>query len=300
MTNTMPYLGEIAALVTAFCWSMTSIIFTAAGKRIGSLQVNLYRLPIAIVLLAVTYTVIFGDFTVRWQPALWLAVSGVIGLAIGDTFLFQAFVLIGSRLSMLLLSLAPPMTVILAFFFLGEVVSFTGILGIIITIAGVSWVVAERTPDAFGQKTRVSWNGVFFGVMASLGQAVGLIFAKKGLVPEMNPLFATLIRMFSAAIILWPLTLLMGRVKTPRELFSQDRTALKLVLAGVVFGPFLGVTLSLISVKYTDTGVAATLMSIVPVLMIPLVIILEKEKPTWRAVLGAVIAVAGVALIFLR
>ncbi|HFE65527.1 MAG TPA: EamA family transporter, partial [Caldithrix sp.] len=74
----MPYLGEIAALVTALCWSMTSIIFTAAGKRIGSLQVNLYRLPIAIVLLAITYTVFYGDFSVRWQPALWLAVSGVI------------------------------------------------------------------------------------------------------------------------------------------------------------------------------------------------------------------------------
>jgi len=296
----MPYLGEIAALATAVCWSLSSIVFTAAGKRIGALQVNLYRLPVAILLTAVTYTLIFDDFNIPLQSALWLAVSGVIGLAIGDIFLFQAFVMIGSRLSMLVLSLAPPMTAILAYFFLGEIISSIGIFGILITIAGVSWVVAERTPDSFGRKIHISWKGVFFATMAALSQAVGLIFAKKGLIPEMNPLLATLIRMFSAAVILWPFTLLMGKVKSPRSVFSNDNTALKLVIAGAIFGPFLGVTLSLISVKYIDTGVAATLMSIVPVLMIPLVLVLEKEHPSWRAVLGAAIAVGGVALIFLR
>ena len=296
----MLYLGEIAALATAVCWSLSSIIFTAAGKRIGALQVNLYRLPMAILLIAVTYTLIFDDFNIPLQSALWLAVSGVIGLAIGDTFLFQAFVMIGSRLSMLLLSLAPPMTAILAYFFLGEIISSIGIFGILITIAGVSWVVAERTPDSFGRNIHISWKGVFFAAMAAVSQAVGLIFAKKGLIPEMNPLLATLIRMSSAAVILWPFTLLMGKVKSPRSLFYNDNTALKLVLAGAILGPFLGVSLSLISVKYTNTGVAATLMSIVPVLMIPLVLVLEKERPGLRAVLGAAIAVGGVALIFLR
>jgi drug/metabolite transporter (DMT)-like permease len=296
----MPYLGEIAALATAVCWSLCSIAFTAAAKRIGPLQVNLYRLPMAIILIAVTYTFVFDDRNISLQSALWLVVSGVIGLAIGDTFLFQAFVMIGSRLSMLLLSLTPPMTAILAYFFLGEIVSSIGIFGILMTIAGVSWVVAERTSDSFGRKVRVSWKGIFFAVMAAVSQAVGLILAKKGLIPEMNPLLAALIRILSAGVILWPFALLMGKVKSPRSLFSNDNTALKMVIAGAILGPFLGVTLSLISVKYTDTGVAATLMSIVPVLMIPLVLVLEKEHPSWRAVLGAAIAVGGVALIFLR
>jgi drug/metabolite transporter (DMT)-like permease len=184
----MPYLGEIAALATAVCWSLCSIAFTAAAKRIGPLQVNLYRLPMAIILIAVTYTFVFDDRNISLQSALWLVVSGVIGLAIGDTFLFQAFVMIGSRLSMLLLSLTPPMTAILAYFFLGEIVSSIGIFGILMTIAGVSWVVAERTSDSFGRKVRVSWKGIFFAVMAAVSQAVGLILAKKGLIPEMNPL----------------------------------------------------------------------------------------------------------------
>jgi len=296
----MPYLGEFAALATALCWSVTSIVFTAAGRRIGALQVNLYRLPLAVLLLAVTYFLWVGRLDVPLQAVFWLAVSGVVGLAIGDTFLFQAMVTIGARLSMLLLSLAPPMTAILAFLFLGERISFVGILGIGITLAGVSWVVAERTPQPSGRRARISGKGVLLGILSALGQAVGLIFAKKGLIPEMHPLLATLIRMLSASVILWPLSLLIGKVKNPLTMFRRDHTALKLVLAGVVFGPFLGVTLSLLSIKYTDTGVAATIMSTVPVIMLPLVVLYEKEHVSWRAALGAVITVIGIALLFLR
>ncbi|GAB4372210.1 MAG: DMT family transporter [Calditrichia bacterium] len=296
----MNYIGEIAALTTALCWSLTSIVFTAAGKRIGALQVNLYRLPSAIILLTLTYTLFSGSFSSPLEPMLWLLLSGIVGLALGDTFLFQAFVTIGSRLSMLLLSLAPPMTAVLAFIFLGERLNLLAISGIIITLAGVSWVVSERTPDPLGGHKRVSLKGILWGVLAALGQAVGLIFAKKGLIAEIHPLLATLIRMVGATLVLWPISLMSGRVKNPIRLFTRDTTALKLVFIGVIFGPFLGVTLSLVSVKYTDTGVAATLMSVVPVVMIPLVILIEKERPSWRAVLGACITVLGVAILFLR
>ncbi len=296
----MPFLGEFAALATAVCWSFTAIIFTAAGKRIGALQVNLFRIPLAIILLGVTYLLVWGHSAVPAGSPLMLAISGVIGLAIGDTFLFQAMILIGSRLSMMLMSLAPPLTAVIAYFFLKESLSFTAIAGVALTVGGVFWVVAERLPDSTGERKRVSPRGVFFAFMGALGQATGLVFAKKGLVPEMNAMLGTLIRMASAGLLLWPATILARRVKNPLRLFSNDLTALRLMLAGVVFGPFLGVWLSLVSVKYTDTGVAATIMSTVPVLMIPLVIIIEKEKPSLRAITGAVVAVAGVAILFLR
>lgn len=294
------YIGEISALITALCWSITSIIFTAAGKRIGALQVNLYRLPLAIFLISLTYLLLGYSWNVPARAVYYLAISGIIGLAVGDSFLFEAFVRIGSRLSMLLLSLAPPMTAILAYFFLGETLNLISIVGILLTISGVSWVVAERRPDQTGKLHRISWSGVLFALLAALGQAVGLIFAKKGLIPQMHPLLATLIRMSGAALILWPLSLMIGKIQSPGTLLRRDPGALKLMLLGVFFGPYLGVTLSLISVKYTNTGIAATLMSTVPVMMIPLVVILEKEKPTIRSVAGAVIAVVGVALIFLR
>jgi drug/metabolite transporter (DMT)-like permease len=296
----VPYLGEIAGLTTAVCWSLTSIVFTIASRRIGALQVNLYRLPAAIFLLGLTYFLFWGNLNISAEVVFWLAASGVVGLAIGDTFLFQAMVIIGARMSMILMALAPPIAALLAYFFLGEIISPIGILGIAVTIAGVIWVVAERTPDPSGTKRRISLKGVLWGILAALGQAVGLILAKKGLNSDIHALLATLIRMLGAAAILWPLTLLTGKVKSPVRIFSKDRGAIKYMILGIIFGPYLGVTLSLVSVKYTQTGIAATLMSTMPVIMIPMVIAIEKEKVSKRAILGATVAVAGIAILFLR
>lgn len=296
----MPYLGEIAGLATAICWSLTSIAFTAASRRLGALQVNLYRLPAALILLSLTYVLFWGDFHFSYQTLLWLTASGVVGLAIGDTFLFEAMVLIGARMSMILMALAPPMAAILAYFFLYEIINPVGILGIGITIVGVVWVVAERTPDASGVRRRISVRGVIWGILAALGQAAGLILAKKGLISDIHPILATLIRMIGATVILWPLSLLTGQVQGPIKVFSKDRSAIKWMLIGIIFGPYLGVTFSLVAVKYTQTGIAATLMSTMPVIMLPMVIFIEKEKPSWRATIGAFIAVAGIAILFLR
>ncbi len=296
----MPYLGETAGLATAMCWSLTAIVFTAASRRIGALQVNLFRLPLALVLLATSYLVVEGNPDVPIEPVLWLTASGIVGLAIGDTFLFQAMAVIGARLSMILMALAPPMTAVLAYYFLNESISSLGIVGIFITVSGVIWVIAERSPQASGTPARITLTGFTWGILGALGQAVGLILAKQGLKTEIHALLATLIRMLGATLVLWPITLLMRKVKNPLRLFRADLTALKLTLLGVVFGPFLGVTLSLISIKYTETGIAATLMATVPVVMIPLVIWMEKEKPSRRAILGAAATVAGIALLFLR
>jgi drug/metabolite transporter (DMT)-like permease len=296
----MPYLGEIAGLTTALCWSLTAIVFTAASRRVGALQVNLYRLPLALILLFFSYLLIDGRFGVSRSSLSWLLASGVAGLAIGDSFLFEAMVLIGARLSMILMALAPPLTAVLAYFFLGETVGFTGMLGIAVTIGGVSWVVSERHSDANGLPGKISWLGIICGIFGALFQAVGLILAKKGLTAEVSPLLATLIRMSGATAALWPVILLLRKVKSPFRLFRADPTALKQLLLAVVFGPVLGVTFSLIAVKNTETGIAATLIATVPVVMIPFLILIEKEWPTWRAILGAAVTVGGIAMLFLR
>jgi drug/metabolite transporter (DMT)-like permease len=296
----MPFLGEIAGLTTALCWSLTAIVFTAASKRIGSLQVNLYRLPMALTLLFISYSIIDGRFEILRSNLFWLLASGVVGLAIGDSFLFEAMVLIGARLSMILMALAPPMTAVLAYFFLGETVGLTGILGVAITIGGVSWVVAERRSDLNGLPHKISWFGIICGVFGALFQAIGLILAKKGLSAEVSPLLATLIRMSGATVVMWSVTLFLKKIKNPIALFKTDPIALRQMMLAVVFGPVLGVTLSLTAIKYTETGIAATLIATVPVVMIPFLIVIEKEWPTWRAVLGALVTVAGIAVLFLR
>jgi drug/metabolite transporter (DMT)-like permease len=296
----MPYIGEFSGLVTAVCWSFTSIAFTAASRRVGALQVNLYRLPAALLLLGLTYFLFWGKTHIDLNASLWLISSGIVGLAIGDTFLFQAMVIIGARLSMILMALAPPIAAILAYFFLHEIISPIGVLGIVVTVAGVGWVVAERTPDPTGGTKRISPMGIFLGFMAAVGQAVGLILAKKGLISDIHPIMATLIRMIGATIILWPVAMLTRQIQSPVRVFKRDKSAIKWMIIGIIFGPYLGVTFSLIAVKYTQTGIAATLMSTMPVLMIPMVILIEKEKPSWRAIVGAFVAVAGIAILFLR
>ncbi len=295
----MQLLGEMAAMGTAICWSFSSVLFAVASKRVGPLVINLLRLPLAIFLLFTTYFLLKGDFSIAWQSAIYLALSGIIGLAIGDTFLFNSMVMVGARLSMLLLSLSPPITALLAYVFLGEVLGYWDVLGILVTLVGVIWVVLERPEKNPVIQKQLMWKGVVLGLLSAVAQSVGLLWAKMGLVASVDPLYGTLIRMSSAAIILWPLSFLLKRVKNPVKLIQADTTALKFLLAGVVMGPFLGVWLSLVAVKYTNTGIAATIMSVVPVTMIPLSIKFEKEKPTVRSVLGAVVAIAGIAILFL-
>jgi drug/metabolite transporter (DMT)-like permease len=115
-----------------------------------------------------------------------------------------------------------------------------------------------------------------------------------------NGFVASLIRIASAVIVIFPLARLAGEYNNPVEIYTKDRRALWLTFLGSFLGPFLGITLSLISVAYTTVGIAATLMAIVPILMLPLVKYMMKERVTWRALLGAVVAVGGVALLFLR
>ena len=294
----MTYWGEIAALGTAICWSFSAVFFTIASRRVGALTINLFRLPLAIFLLWGTYLISGGDFSIPREALFYLAMSGVLGLAIGDTFLFYSMVRVGSRISMLLLSLAPPITALLAFMVLGEVLSPKEILGIALAILGVSWVVLEQN-DAPRAQRRSFLKGVLLGVLSAFTQALNLIFAKKALVMDVDPLYGTLIRMLSAALILWPTSFLLRKIKNPLKMLKADVTAIKYLLSGVAMGPYLGVWLSLVAVKFTHTGVAATIMSIVPVTMIPISIRFEKEKPSIRSVIGAVITVVGIAFLFL-
>jgi len=296
----IPYTGEIAALATACCWTVTSMAFEAAGKRIGSLPVNFIRLVLALGFLSVFGAVTRGlplptDATPRaWG---WLALSGVIGFAVGDLCLFRAFVVVGARLAMLMMSLVPPITALIGLAVLGEQLGPLDLLGMGLTVGGVAWVVLERKKALDGSGSRPPASGILLGLGGAVGQAVGLVLSKHGM-GDYDPFAATQIRViagivgfaviFTAAGI-WPRV-----VEALRNRAAMARTAL-----GAVFGPFLGVSLSLLAVKHTEAGVAATIMAIVPVLIIAPSALLFKQPVTARAVLGAVIAVGGVAVLFL-
>jgi len=290
--------GEIAALATALLWAFTGIFFAEAARRIGALRVNLLRLPIALVLLSGALLATGTSFaTLDSRRFGLLAASGLVGLTIGDLALFAALVRIGPRLAALLMALAPVFATLAGALGLGELPGLLGLLGMSVTLGGVAWVVLERRD---GQAHPSDHRGaVALGVLAAACQGFGLVLAKAGMAGEVPPLAATWVRMGVATAGIWLLALLTGRT-AGLAIVDGVRRGFGPVLGGAVSGPFVGVWLSLVAARYTNVGVAATLMATTPVLIIPLVMFTERYRPTPRAILGALVAIAGVALLFSR
>jgi len=276
------------------------MMFAGAIRRIGSVQVNVVRLIIAAVLLIVT--ILAADLSIRlsFGQYAYLSISGCIGLVFGDTFLFKSFHVNGARISMLIMSLAPAISAILAYIILGEMLSVWGIVGIIVTTAGIVLVVVSNQQSEY-TKVKLTRNGLLYGFLGALGQGAGLVFARLAFVEgDINGFVATFVRIAASLVVLLPLTLMTGRIKNPIGVFWNDKRALMLTIGGAIFGPYLGITFSLIAIMYTKVGIAATLIATVPILMLPLVRIIYKERLSWHAIVGACVAVGGVAILFLR
>ncbi len=296
----MRWVGELSAVGTAGLWAATSVLFTAAVGRIGAVQVNVSRLAVASLLRAGTIAAAGLPLGLTARQAWLLVASGVVGLVFGDSFLFKAFDLVGARTSMLIMSLAPALAALLAFAFLGETLSGLAIAGTGLTLAGVAAVVWERsgTTDAAARRRPL---GAVFALLGALGQAGNLVLAKLAFREgPIDDFVASFVRIASSVCLLAPAAALAGRFHAPWRVFRADRRALVLVLLASVGGSYLGITLSLVAVKHADVGIAATLMATVPVLMLPMSRLVDRERLSWRAVGGAFVAVAGVAILFLH
>lgn len=296
----MPYIGEIAALITALLWSGTAIVFTEATKRVGSYVVNITRLILATIYLIITIIIFDLNFYISWEQIYLLGLSGIIGLVFGDGFLFKAFQYIGARLSMLVMSLGPPIAALLAYIFLGEVLSFWGIIGVVVTITGIALVILKRSEQPSSDIKRNSL-GYFFAFLGALGQAGNLIYAKEAfMLGEMNSFVATFYRMVPSIPFMYLLGILARRKRNKVKILKERKDALTFIIIGSFIGPFLGITFSLIAVANTYVGIASTLMSTVPILMLPLIKYYYKEKLSILSILGAAIAVIGIAILFLK
>ncbi|MGB9135608.1 MAG: DMT family transporter [Candidatus Bathyarchaeia archaeon] len=298
--------GQTAALTTSCLWTFNSILFTEAGRRIGSVSVNAYRIIMAVAFLCVAHVTLLGRLlpVATSEQWLWIGMSGIVGLGIGDFGLFAAFVIIGTRRSLLVMALSPIFASIAAFLLLGEIFSLSSTVGVAITLAGVVWVILEREQNAIEKplSRRARTWGLFLALIGALGQGTGLAFAKRGIYYEagmvLNPLSATLIRMMFGALFVWFAILVTGRIGELRRALSNQQ-GIRYTTAGSFIGPFLGVTFSMVAVTYTQAGIAQTLMSLMPVLIIPLVWVLYRQKTSLRGMVGAVIAVVGVSILWL-
>lgn len=296
----MPLLGEFSALLTACCWSGSALAFSAAAVRVGPIRLNVTRLFIAAVLLLSTVVLTGAELNLSKSQLTNLAISGLVGLVFGDTFLFKAYEYIGPRLGMLIMSAAPIVGAVVAYGALGETIGWFGILGMVVTLGGIAIVVLERR-ESFSLPNTYYGVGIFYGFLGAVGQGVALVLAKMAFNEgAVNGFVATLIRITAAIVVIYPLAKFTGRYKNAVQVYLKDRKALLLTMLGAFLGPFLGITLSLIAVMYTTVGIAATLMATVPIMMLPLVRIIDHERLSWKAIAGAFLAVAGVAALFLR
>ncbi len=234
----------------------------------------------------------------RW---FWLGLSGIVGLVLGDALLFEAFIRIGPRLSMLMMSLAPILSTLLAWLFLGERLSPVQLLAIFITVFGIAWVVQDRNRQAAVDVAdrRLALSGLLLGIGAAAGQAVGLVLAKEGLAGDFSALSGTFMRMLAATAVLWGLTLLRRQASTTLHKLTSRPEAALWILGGSFTGPFLGVTLSLVAVQRTEVGIASTLMALPPVILLPVGYFVFKERFGWQAILGTLVALVGVGMLFL-
>jgi drug/metabolite transporter (DMT)-like permease len=298
------YLGETAALLTATCWTVSAIAFETAGKRVGALSLNLIRLLIGLVFLSVFNLVVNGEVipTATGYQWTWLVLSGLVGFVLGDFFLFRAFILIGARISMLIMALVPPLTALIGWITLGEVLSPRELLGMAITLLGIIVVMSVKLelgnniPGGM-KKAGPLILGALLALGGAAGQAAGLVLSKKGM-QDMNAFSASQIRIMAGVA---GFALVITGFRRWKRLFAatRDLKAMKAATLGSFTGPFLGVSLSLLAVQHTDTGIAATLMALTPVMIIAPEILLKKEKIRIPEVIGTLISVTGVALFFL-
>ena len=297
----MSVLGVIIGLSTAVSWSACSLFFTSAARRVGVLSMNHYRTLFGTILLLSAYATLHGRIfpDVTSYQATILVVSGVIGVVICDYLIFHSYIDIGPRLGLLIFNTNPFFTALFAYAILGERLSGTAWLGMTVTIAGTVWVLWEENSKGGITRSRHHVRGVIFALLGAVFHAIGYTIVKKVFVgPDaVDALGATLVRVSAAMVCFWAIGLTLGKTKKIVADFKNAPAMLK-VFGGSITGPFLGIWLSMWALQLLPAGIAATLISTMPVMILPMVMVVHKERVSWRAALGAAIAVAGVAILF--
>ena len=310
----MNHLGEILSLIVALCWTVTALFADKASHRIGSLSANVLRLSMAIVFLAALLWITVGrpyPVYASGQVWFWLALSALVGYVFGDWCLFNCYLSIGARFGQLFMTLAPPMAAIAGWAILRETLTWKSCLAMVVTLCGIAISILSR---GGGHKVQLTLplKGVLLGLGAGIGQGVGLVLSKVGLqhyadaipmdaparMAEMLPFASTMIRAVVGASGFLALMALQKDLPRLRAAV-KDRTGMGYALIVTLFGPVLGVSLSLMAVQYTGAGIASTLMALSPVFILIPYALIYRQRIKFRELLGVMVSMTGVALFFL-
>lgn len=304
----MVHTGELIAIVTVLCWTISVQFFEAASKMVGATSVNIIRLSFTVLFFSIFLFFKHGYIMPVQFPAhawFYLSLSGVVGFFLGDLFLFKSLVEMGPRVAMLIFSLSAPTAALIGWALLDETYILHQWLGMLVTLLGVGIVVLERKPKTSRASKlnirNISLKGVLFGFGAMIGQASGYTLSKIGMQTEngyLDAFASTQIRAIAAFICFLILFTVTRKWKNVRAAVNNGK-AVMFTATGSIIGPFLGVSLSLLVLHYLTIGVASTFLSLVPVFIIPFSLFLHKEYVSIRAAGGALTAVSGIYLLML-
>ena len=292
--------GELAAVAAAALFGLSSTFFTLAGRRVGPSTVNRARLLLAVLLALGIHGATRGEPLPSAATAngwLWLGLSGIIGLALGDASLFQAYVRIGPALSMLIFSTTPVFTSLFGSAFLGETLTPVEWTGIAVTLLGIAWVVSEPKRRDFHGAGGSYRAGLLFAAGGALGQSLGLLTAKLGLAEGVAPQSANLMRLLGAAAAVWVVAFLTGAAHRTHTVYREDPRASVFTFAGTATGPIFGVWLSLVAIDEAPLGIASTLMGLTPIFLLPIARLVFSEPVSYRAVFGTIVALSGATML---
>jgi drug/metabolite transporter (DMT)-like permease len=294
-------MGMGAALAAACLWAVASIVYGRLGKVLSPLWLNLLKGGMAIAMLFLTANLL-GKPWPNLEPMAWamLLASGALGIGIGDTAYFGAINRLGARRCLLLKALAPAIGALLSWFLFQESLSGMAIFGMVVTIAGVTWVVGERSPELL-QVRAAGGLGLSLGLSAALMEGLGAVLAHGALMQSgVDPLWSATIRLVGGVGAIAPLLLYeTGFVPKQQDLLPKPWPKLLLIIAvAAFFSTFLGIWLQQIALKYSPTGIAQTLGATSPLFVLPMARFLG-EKLSGRAIGGAVVALIGVAILVL-
>lgn len=293
-------IGQTAALLVALSFSITSVCYTLAGRKLTAVTSIALSLPASGVLLLLVHRVTQGVWLpVGASPQRWavLGISGILAFVISNFFMLKAYQQIGPRLTMLVASFAPIGGALLAWLFLGQALPANTMLGIAVVTAGVVWVVLERSKVGTAQPTAERSRGLLFATLGTLTQSAAFVFATLGVAGAFAPFSATLIRIIAGVLATWAVIVAQGKVAETVGVL-RDARMVWLLLGAAVTGPLIAGTLLLVSLQRIPVGVATTLSHTTSIMLIPIGYVVFKERITLRAVLGTAVAIVGIAILF--
>lgn len=287
--------GELTAILVALCWTICSAYFEESGKKIGSINVNMTRLIFGLIFLMIFNLFRSGmilPFNASFEIIKFMGFSGFIGMFLGDLLLYEAFILLSARITMLIFFLVPPITSLISFIFLGEKMNVIEIVGMIIILVGIYIVVSKKETS---DKKELSKKGLILAFGATILQASSNVISKYAVI-DYDPFLSAQIRIIVSILGFGILYTLRGNWSNYIKTFKEKDVMIKIGI-GSFFGPFLGVSLTLLSLQFISAGIAATLSSISPIILIPYTFFIKKERVTRYDIIGTLIAFLGLIII---